>query len=67
MNTLTWIKEEVERMTKRREIVDKYRIEVLEGIDDGEPQWFEESVELGAAIRILNKLEKAINEGKVTT
>lgn len=67
MTVLTWIQQERERMTKRREVVDKYRIDVLEGIDDGEPQWFEESVELGAAIRILNKLEQAINEGKVTT
>jgi hypothetical protein len=66
MKLLTWIGKEVERMTKRRAVVDKYRIEVLEGLDDTDEKWFEESERLGAAIGILNKLKDAINEGKVT-
>lgn len=67
MKLATWIKKEVDRMTKRQAVVDKYRIEVLEGLDDTDEKWFEESQRLGAAIQILNKLKDAINEGKVTT
>ena len=60
-----WVQSKIVKLRKKREVVDKYRIDVLEGIDDDEPYYFEESLRLEGAIDILTEMEKALQKKRI--
>lgn len=62
---LKWVQAKLAKLRRRKGVVDKYRIDVLEGNDDQDESWFEESQRLDGSISVLAELEKAIQTGEI--
>jgi hypothetical protein len=60
-----WVQSKIVKLRKKRDVLDKYRIDVLEGIDDDEPYYFEECLRLTGAIDILTEMEKALQKKRI--